>query len=317
MLHDLPPDNLPPARIRKSIMSRTSVLILTLNEEVNLAECLRSCAWCDDVVVLDSFSTDRTVSIASEHGARVVQRAFDNYAGQRNAGLHDTHYRHPWVLMVDADERVPAELADEIERVLTHDGENCSLYRMRRKDLFFGRWLRHSSGYPTWFGRLVRPSDVRVERAINEEYLTAGRIAHLNEHLEHHPLNKGIAWWFERHNRYSTLEAAATLTERTQPINWRTLFASDPIARRRSLKRIAYRIPARPLFVFGYLYVIRGGFLDGLAGLSFSAMRACYEFMIDLKVMELRVRKARSESTAPAGQSNTALDTTKAHPDPL
>lgn len=271
-------------------MAHVSVLVLTLNEAVNLADCLTSCAWCDDVVVFDSHSSDATVDIARQHGARVYQRTFDNYAAQRNAALQDVEYRHPWVLMVDADERVPPTLADEIKRIVTSVSDKTALFRMRRKDYFFGRWLRRSSGYPTWFGRLVRPTRIRVEREINEEYVTDGRVELLQEHLEHHPFNRGIAYWYERHNRYSTLEAQAMLEERHKPIEWRNFFDSDPVLRRRSLKRIAYRIPARPLLVMLYLYVVRLGMLDGVPGFYYCAMRATYELMIDAKVKELQSR---------------------------
>ena len=95
-----------------------SVLVLTLNEEVNLPGCLESLTWSDDIVVFDSLSTDRTVEIARSVGARVVQRKFDNYAAQRNAALTEVEYRYPWVLMVDADERWPSRIVDEIRDVI-------------------------------------------------------------------------------------------------------------------------------------------------------------------------------------------------------
>ncbi|MGD9842436.1 MAG: glycosyltransferase family 2 protein [Steroidobacteraceae bacterium] len=274
-----------------SCMTNISILILTLDEEANLTECLASCAWCDDIVVFDSHSTDRTVEIALAKGARVELRQFDNYAAQRNAALHSIQYRHNWVLMLDADERIPAALAEEIQHVIAKAAESTTLFRVRRKDHFFGRWLRRSSGYPTWFGRLVRPERVRVEREINEEFVTDGGIELLQQHLEHYPFSKGIAWWYERHNRYSSMEALATLTERNKPVQWSALLRSDPVLRRRSLKQLAYRLPARPLIVFLYLYVVRRGLLDGLPGLYYSTMRASYELMIDIKVRELRTRE--------------------------
>lgn len=274
-------------------MTDISVLILTLNEEVNLPGCLASCAWCDDVVVFDSMSTDRTCEIAESAGARVIRRAFDDYASQRNAALEQVQYAHPWVLMLDADERVPAELAAEMQRATDAAPPEATLFRMRRKDYFLGRWLRRSSGYPSWFGRLVRVGRVRVTRAVNEEYLTDGRIGHLREHLVHYPLNKGMAYWIERHNRYSSMEASAKLAASAQPIALADLFHPDPIERRRALKQFAYRLPLRPWAVFVYLYFVRGGFLDGYAGFNYCRMRAAYELFIDLKVLEARRRAAR------------------------
>jgi glycosyltransferase involved in cell wall biosynthesis len=273
-------------------MGQISVVILTLNEEVNLAECIDSCAWSDDVVVFDSLSEDRTREIAALKGARFLERRFDTYARQRNAALTEVSYRHDWVLMLDADERVPADLALEMQQAIDAAGGDVSLLRMRRKDFFLGRWLRRSSGYPTWFGRLARVGRVRVERDINEEFVTDGHVGHLEAHLLHYPFNKGVAHWYERHNRYSTMEAQATLAERGIPLAPLGLLSRDPTLRRRALKRIFYRLPMRPTLMFLYLYGLRMGFLDGRAGLHFSLMRASYEMLIDLKVMEALRRRS-------------------------
>ena len=267
-----------------------SVLILTLNEEENLPRCLESVRWSDDVVVFDSFSTDTTCEIAAQFGARVVKRRFDNYANQRNVALNEVSYIYPWILMVDADERVSMELSEEVIGCTDAADNPISLYRMRRRDMFMGRWIKRSSGYPTWFGRLFRRGQVRVEREVNEEYHTDGKIGYLSEHLIHEPFGKGISFWFERHNRYSSMEAARLVQDRCRPIDWRGILSGDPAIRRKTLKQLAYRLPGRPGFVFAYLYFVRMGFLDGRAGLSFSLMRTCYEYMIDIKVKELRRR---------------------------
>ena len=272
-------------------MSGVSVLILTLNEEINIGECIDSCCWSDDLVVFDSCSSDRTREIASTKGARVFQRRFDNYAAQRNAALSTITYAHPWVLMVDADERVPADLAAEIEDSVRSVNDRVVMFRMRRKDFFLDTWLKRSSGYPTWFGRLVLLGRVRVQREFNEEYIADGDVVHLRAHLHHLPLNRGVDYWYERHNRYSQLEATLTASMRGTRISWSNLVGADPIERRRSLRQIAYRMPMRPLMVFLYLYIVRLGILDGRAGFYFSRMRAAYEMMIDLKIIELERRK--------------------------
>lgn len=264
-----------------------SVLILTLNEEINLPDCLRSVGWSDDVVVFDSFSSDRTLEIAKTAGARIIQRHFDDYASHKNSALREVRYKYPWVLMVDADERVTPALKNEIIRVISSCENDNAIFFVRRKDILFDRWLRHSSGYPVWFGRLVRPSLVTVKRAVNEEYHYEGKAGFLQEHLEHFPLNKGIAHWFDRHNRYSTMEASIICPERAQAVSYWGIVSDDPVIRRRGLKRLAYRLPARPIFVFAYLYIIRLGILDGWPGLTYCIMRSVYEFMIDLKVKEM------------------------------
>ena len=258
---------------------------------MNIGACLASVSWSDDVVVLDSGSRDRTVDIARSLGARVVQRPFDSYAGQRNHGLQQIQYRHPWVLMLDADERVPPELRDEMLAAVATADDSIALWRMRRKDHLLGRWIRGSSGYPTWFGRLARIGKVWVERPINEEYHADGVIRQLQGHLDHFPFNKGMSAWLAKHDRYSTLEAELRLDSTLAGWRMRDLAADDATVRRRALKALLYRLPGRPLVVFMALYLLRGGMLEGRAGLTFSLLRAWYEYMIDCKCIELKRRR--------------------------
>jgi glycosyltransferase involved in cell wall biosynthesis len=270
-----------------------SVLILTLDEEVNLPGCLDSVAWTDDVVVLDSFSQDATPQVArSRDYVRMFQRRFDNYAAQRNFGLREVRYKYPWVLMLDADERVPAELREEMLRVVRGAPESVCMFRMRRRDYLFGRWIRRSSGYPTWFGRLVRVGHAWAERPYNEEFHTDGEVAKLAGHLDHFPFNKGFAAWIAKHDRYSTMEAKLRADNPDYNVGWRDLFSSDPAQRRRAQKAWLYSMPLRPLVVFAGLYFIKGGVLEGRAGLTFSLLRAWYEYFIDCKALELRRRAA-------------------------
>jgi glycosyltransferase involved in cell wall biosynthesis len=266
-----------------------SILILTLNEEANLPGCLESVAWSDDVVVFDSFSTDRTVEIAKAAGARVIQRKFDNYAAQRNAALTEVQYKHPWVMMVDADERWGKELGDEIMDAI-NASDDISIFHFRRKDIIFGKWLKHSLASDTWSGRLVRLGRVSVKREINEEYHTEGKRGNLNGRFLHYPFNKGIAFWLERHNRYSSMEAEALVKEVSGKLNLGGIFSDDPTMRRKTLKQLAYRLPCRPWLVFCYLYFVRMGFLDGSAGFTYCRLRSIYEYMIDIKVKELKRR---------------------------
>jgi len=264
-----------------------SVLILTCDEAINLPDCLSSVGFSDDVVVLDSGSIDDTVELAESAGATVLNRPFDNYAAQRNFGLsHD--FKHDWVLMLDADERIPKDFIEEIRSVTEQIHNPITLYRMRRKDMFMGRWLKRSSGYPTWFGRLFRKGAVRVEREINEEYYTDGEIGLLAGHLIHYPFNRGISYWLERHNRYSSMEAVKLSEERAEQIVWKDFLSKDPMLKRKAFKAFAYRMPFRPLLTFCFLYFVKLGFLDGKPGFHFSLMRAVYEYMICLKLRELK-----------------------------
>jgi len=269
-----------------------SVVILTYNEEVNIGRCLDSVSWCDDVVVLDSFSTDSTEDIAKSKDARFYQRKFDDYASQRNHGLQEIEYKYPWVLMLDADEVVPERLYREIAGVLPAIDDDVALFRVRRKDYFFGGWIKHSTSYSSlWFGRLLRIGRVWVERAINEEYHTDGRVELLSEALHHYPFNKGVGAWLEKHNRYSTMEAELKFREGNQDWAFRDFIHSDPAVRRKSLKAVVYSMPGRPVFMFLGRYLITGGILDGRSGFTYCVLKSFYEYLIDCKLKELRRRE--------------------------
>ena len=255
-------------------------LILTFNEEKILPECLSALSFTDSIFVFDSYSTDSTLEIAKDFGASCIQRKFDNYANQRNAALSSIPEGFEWILMVDADELVTPELQGEILSVMQSGGHH-DMYRIRRKDYFQGRWIRYSSGYPTWFPRLFKRGKVRVEREINEEYVVEGTIGSLNNHLLHYPFNKGLDWWYEKHRRYAKMEAEKMCLEVNDSLELGALFHTDPVTRRKAQKRLSYHIPFRPVFVFFAFYVLKLGFLDGKPGLDFCKLRYRYECMID------------------------------------
>ena len=271
-----------------------SVLILTYNEELNLDRCLDSVSWCDDIVVLDSYSTDATQSIAERYGAKFYQRVFDNYARQRNYGLKDIEYKNEWVLMIDADEEATPELIEELKKELVGCADDVTMMRMRRKDFFLGRWIKHSSSYPLWFGRVIKPKHVWVEREINEEYHTEGKITHLQQHINHYPFNKGFSSWLEKHNRYSSMEAELKFQQGNGKMNWSGFFSSDPLVRRKSLKSLIYSLPGRPLIIFFGLYFVKGGILEGAPGFIYCTLKMFYEFMISCKLNELKRRSNNS-----------------------
>jgi len=265
-----------------------SAFILTYNEEKILPECLKALDFVSEILVFDSFSTDGTLEIARETGAKIVQRKFDNYANQRNEALKNISANADWVLMVDADEIITPELKNEILEVTSDETNPISLYTVRRKDMFQGKWIKYSSGYPTWFGRLFKNGKVWVEREINEEYHTSGQVGYLQNHLIHYPFNKGLEYWFEKHNRYSSMEAINAnmkLADKPKMIN---LISGDPIKRRKIQKYLIMQLPFRPQIVFFLFFILRGGFLDGKTGYIFCKLRKTYEWMIELKIKELQ-----------------------------
>jgi glycosyltransferase involved in cell wall biosynthesis len=263
-----------------------SVLILTLNEEINLGACLDTLSWCEDVVVFDSLSTDRTRAIAEERGARVVTRPFDNWSTHQNWALREISFRHPWVFYLDADERCPSDLRDEIQARAQPDASEAA-FRLRRKDFFMGRWLKHAQLYPTWLVRLFRPQCIRYERLVNPVAIVDGPTGELAAHFLHYPFSHGVSHWLARHNRYSDMEALEAAKLEGGRLSGGRLWSRDPNERRRALKDIFFQMPGRPFVKFLYYYAWRRGFLDGRAGLTYSTLQAIYEYMIDCKRNEL------------------------------
>jgi glycosyltransferase involved in cell wall biosynthesis len=266
-----------------------SVLILTKNEEQDLPGCLQSVAWSDDVHVFDSHSTDNTVAIAEAQGAMVIQRTFDGYASQRNAALHGLPFRHPWVLILDADERIPQPTADALKLFALAPANDAVAARLRRRDFFLGTWLKHAQISP-YYIRLVRPERVRYEREINEVLKVDGEVVDLAEPFDHFPFSKGLRHWIEKHNTYSTMEARIAWAARHEngQVSWRSAFIGNDFNERRiHQKEIFYRMPFRPLVKWLYMVIIRRAFLDGRAGLVYAALQAIYEYFIVLKTREL------------------------------
>ncbi|HLO75448.1 MAG TPA: glycosyltransferase family 2 protein [Magnetospirillum sp.] len=269
-----------------------SVLILTLNEERNLPRCLEALSWCDDVVVLDSFSTDRTVEIAKAHGARVIQRRFDDWSTHQNWALANIGFRHRWVYYSDADEVVPADLRDELLAVANDPTAKPVAYRLRYKNYFCGRWLRHCGIYPVWVLRFFQPDKVRWKRLVNPVAEVDGAEGRLHHHFLHYTFNNGLNAWFDKHNRYSWQEAVESLESLRSSklsLDWSAL--ADPVRRRRFLKELSFRMPFRPTLRFLYMYILRLGFMDGWPGYTYCRLLALYEYMIVVKMTEIRRRE--------------------------
>jgi glycosyltransferase involved in cell wall biosynthesis len=257
-----------------------SVMIFTLNEEVHLPVCLASLKWCDDIVVVDSFSTDQSEQICRDAGVRFVQHGFEGFGSQRNWTLDNVELKHKWLLVLDADERVPDELAAELLEIADRDPADYGAYRVRRRFYMWGRWLRYSNLYPTWVVRFIHKDKVRyINRGHAETQTVNGLTGDLANDLIDENL-KGIDEWFARHSRYSAKEAEYELSMEREPIPVRALWGADPLMRRALLKRISWKMPLRPAIYFLYSYVLRRGFMDGYDGLVFCTMKSAYQAMI-------------------------------------
>jgi len=263
-----------------------SVLILTHNESPNIRRCLESLRGCDDVVVVDSFSTDDTVLIAESLGARVLTRAFDTFAGQRNWGVEHGNFRHAWVLHLDADECLTPALDAEIEQAVARDDK--SAYLLANQLIFMGRWIRHASMYPHYQARLLKRGEAWFGQVGHGQILAHAErgVGTLREPYVHHNFSRGVSDWVTRHNRYSTDEARRLCAGQAAPAGPRPA-AGSVEARQQRRKRLAAWLPFRPLLRFLYLYVWRGGFLDGRVGFDYCVLMSFYDYLTRLKAREM------------------------------
>lgn len=260
---------------------KVSVLLLTYNEEANLPACLAALDWCDDIIVVDSGSTDRTVEIAKARGARVLNNPFVNFAEQRNFGLDAGAPRHEWVLHLDADEIVTPQFRVALENLPASD--TLDGYRVPSKMMLFGKWLRHAGMYPSYQVRLGHARRLRFIQVGHgqREACTPERLGTFPEPYLHYSFSHGMRKWLEKHVKYAEDEANQAIAER-QAQRGSTQGAGDATSRRRKLKAFANTLPSwlRPPARFLYVYFYRKGLLDGKAGLAYAIMLAVYEGMI-------------------------------------
>lgn len=275
-------------RLMADLPAPVTAMVLTYNEAPNIEACLEHLNWCDEIVLVDSFSTDDTIPRARSvcPRVRVLQNAFQDFGQQRNWALDHAQPRNPWILFMDADERCTESCAVAIRQAVQQPGSYVGFYLCYR-NLFLGKWIRRSTLYPSWQVRLLQLGQVRFQReGHGQREVTDGELGYIPEPYDHYGFSKGVSHWVDRHNRYASEEVELIRRARREPLALRDLFGRDPIRRRRCLKRISARSSFRPLVVFFYLYVLRGGFLDGRPGLLFALLRLAYELILHVKLAE-------------------------------
>lgn len=269
---------------------KVSVLLLTYNEAVNLPRCLEAVSWCDDVVIIDSGSTDDTVRLGTAWGARVLHRQFDNFAAQRNFGLEHGGICNEWVLHLDADEIVTPEFVAKIDNLVPPDDIDC--YLVPSKLMFHKWWLRYCGMYPSYQARLGRRDRLRFVQFGHgqREDVAPDRVKIFEEPYLHYGFSRGIRDWLVRHVRYAEDEARQIVAQRENsgPV-LKHFFSKDAAERRRALKLLSFRIPIflRAPMRFLYVYIIRKGFLDGRIGFVYALMLSIYEGMISMFLFEI------------------------------
>ncbi|MDJ0535652.1 MAG: glycosyltransferase family 2 protein [Xenococcaceae cyanobacterium MO_207.B15] len=278
-----------------------SVLIPAKNEELNLPACLESVAVADEVFIVDSQSEDRSLEIAAQYGAKVVQFHFNGrWPKKKNWSLENLPFRNDWVLIVDCDERITPESWLEIAEVIKNP--EFQGYYINRKVFFLGKWIRFGGKYPDWNLRLFQHKLGRYENLntedipntgdneVHEHVILQGKVGYLKEDMLHIDF-RDIYQWLARHNRYSNWEARVYYNILTGKDESGTIGANlfgDAVQRKRFLKKIWVRLPFKPLLRFILFYFIRLGFLDGRAGYIYGRLLSQYEYQIGVKLYELQ-----------------------------
>jgi glycosyltransferase involved in cell wall biosynthesis len=283
------------------LILKPSIVILTFNSELSIAETLQSVASIsDDIHIVDSFSHDRTLEIARSFNAIIVQHPFESYSAQRNWSIDSLRFKYDWQLHLDADERLTPELSREILQL--GEADEITGYYLPRRMHFLGRLIRHGGLCPTWHMRLFRSGIGRCEMRKYDQhfYVTSGKTRQLNSYMID-DLRMPLTEWTSRHNRWTEAEVEE-LTSVAEPKHIQGKITGSPVERKRFLRNIYNGFPlfVRPFGLFFYRYFVRLGFLDGPTGLIFYVLQTFwFRFLIDAKLYEKRLRHA-SDVRGPA-----------------
>jgi len=250
---------------------KLSVIVITLNEERNIAECLQSVQWADEIILVDSESSDNTVEIAKNYTSKIFIRKWDGYSSTKNFALQQC--KNDWILWLDADERVTPELKQSIQQVVNEDGKNFDGYEVSRRAYFLKKWIRHCGWYPGYVVRFFRKNKAKfIAVRVHESIEIEGKIGKLKGNLIHYT-DENIKQYFEKFNMYTSL-ASVDLYE-----NGKRFSIID--------------LTIRPLFMFFKMFFLRLGFLDGIHGFILSVLSSAYVFVKYAKLWEIQSRDSK------------------------
>lgn len=275
-----------------------SVIVLTKNEQANIAACLNSLESLKaEVFIVDSGSSDRTVEIAQQAGCKVFTHPFENYAKQLNWAIENLPLSTPWVMRLDADEKLTPQLAEELKRLLPQTPQEIVGYQVKRRVVFMGRWIRHGGYYPTWLLRIWRSGMGKCEQRWMDEHIviSQGKIANLQHDIIDEN-RKDLTFWIDKHNQYADREVKDMLNMTKQEDSLLNEGQTSQASQRRWVKKNFYA--RSPLFLRAFLYfllryTIGLGFLDGKEGLIFHFLQGFwYRFLVDAKIYELQKKRS-------------------------
>lgn len=271
-----------------------SVIILTKDEEQDLPRCLESLNWTDDVHVLDSGSTDKTVDIAQQWGAETYYHPFKSFGDQRNYALDNIPVKYEWILFLDADEVTTPKFIQSMKRAVMEADEETAGYYCCWKMMLEDQWLKRCDNFPKWQFRLLKKGRAGFTDFGHgqKEGIIKGNLQYIKEPYLHFAFSKGWTNWLEKHNRYSNLEAKDRLFKRPA---FRNIFSGNSSVRNPALKSWMTKVPGWPLLRFIQAYFLNFGFLEGTPGLIYCTNMAYHEFLIVIKMRELRLNMRKEK----------------------
>lgn len=275
-----------------------SFIVPIKNEEGNLPRCLSSIKWANEIFVVDSQSTDKSVAIAESYGAKVVQFQFSGtWPKKKNWSLDNLPFSNEWVFVLDADEVLPEGFEQEVRQIVEANNDVVG-YWVNRRFYFMGKWLKHAY-YPNWNLRLFKHELGRYEKLteidtasgdneVHEHVVVDGKTARMKAEMDHYAFPT-VEVFLEKHDRYSNWEARVACDEYEGKSAGS--IQDKNVGLRRSLRAFSRAMPFRPLLRFLYVYIWQKGFLDGIEGYYFARLHGFYEFLIVAKTYELKKQK--------------------------
>ena len=265
-----------------------AAIILTLNEADDLPKCLDSLDWTDQNFVLDSGSTDDTCEIASSMGAIVYKNKFKGFGQQRCWAIDNIPVKSDWILFIDADEVCTPKFASAVLDTIRNSKDDTAGFYCCWKLMLYGNWLKFSDSFPRWQFRILKKGKARYRDAGHamKESDVQGKLGYIKEPYLHYAFSKGWTFWFNRHNKYSTLEAKERLQTNFKP---QDMLSKDQSIRKEAIKQYMSKIPGWPILRFIHSFFFKAGILEGIPGLLYSVNISIYEYMIQLKMLESKL----------------------------
>ena len=269
-----------------------SAVILTYNEELNLRNCLQSiCDLVDEIIIVDSFSTDNTIEIAEEFNSIVYQNKFETHSKQWKWAIEHTDIKNDWVLGLDSDQSVSDNLKEELRNFFKSKIQSFDGIYVRRKQIFMGKWIKYGGYYPKYLLKAFRKDKVKIddnELLDHHFYVQKNTKILESDIIENNLKEKDLSFWFQKHIRYAELLAKEEISSSSTRVEF---VENSPDKRTKLLKNIYSKLPLfiRPFIYFIWRYFFQLGFLDGTKGFVFHFFHAlCFRFMVDAKIYELR-----------------------------